>query len=189
MRFRASVFLLIIGLLSSCGGNKPAEDAPVKDSAVAVVIPKDTFYGGKNLLYCLDTTKVAFETLFAKTKTDTSEAKNLEANKDVVSRRGDTLVFSLSNGKTKKLVSTHYTEGMDSFYDYKYIGKLSNDYHMVLVSMYKAFSYLAINSKTGYESTLWGKPGLHLTKICGRSCSNLRPVGLQWNQCSKWTDL
>src|SRR5436190_210059 len=131
---RVSILLFLLAFLSSCNGDKPAEDKPVKDSAV-VVIPTDTFYGGKNLLYCLDTTKAAFERLFEKTNTDTSEIKNLEINKDLVSRRGDTLIFSLAGGKTKKLASTHYTEGMDSFYEYKYIGKLSNDYHIVFVSM------------------------------------------------------
>ncbi|MGZ3930557.1 MAG: hypothetical protein ACXVP0_04085, partial [Bacteroidia bacterium] len=153
---RFSLFIFCSALLSC---SQPAKEEKAELPALppkALASETDTFYGNQSLIRITDTTKTAFEALFSLAKTDTSEIHQLNANKDHVQRKGDTLVFLLANGGVKKLVSSHCVEGMDSFWEYKYLGFFANiNYHVLYVGKYEAFSYLMINAANGKETELW----------------------------------
>lgn len=156
-------FLLIalLSLAACTPSDTEKETAPPPSEPVKKLASEtDTFFCGKNLLALSDTSKQAFDKARG-ADADTSEANQLHLNSAAVNRHGDTLVLSLTNGTTKRLLSTHYTEGMDSFYEYKYLGKIGAlNYHLVYVAMYEAFAYLAVNAANGHETRLWGEPAV-----------------------------
>jgi hypothetical protein len=174
-------FFLFCFVFCACGGKVEEEkkETPLLPTKI-LVSENDTFYAGNHLLYITDTSKAAFDGVFK--PTDTSEINNLNINKDFVTRRGDTLLFLLSNGKTKKLISTHYVEGMDSFTEYKYLGRIKSiNYHVIFVQLYEAFSYLMINAESGKETTLWGVPSVSPNKKqVAASCFDLQ-AGFVYN--------
>lgn len=161
MLFRSLFITVFVFIFLSCSEKKadPAKTEAPEPPAKTLTSELDTFYAGNNLICISDTSKAVFQSFTGKIKADTNELNQLNANKELVKRSGDTLIFTLGGGKTKKIISTHYTEGTDEFYDYKYLGRLKSvNYHLIFVQMYEAFSYLLINAQSGKETTLCGLP-------------------------------
>jgi hypothetical protein len=181
MNSRVSIFIVFILIFFSC--STETREAPVVSFSEpkTLISETDTFYGGGNLLYIVDTTESVF-TSFYKFKRDTSERNCIKKDAGFVSRKGDTLFLKLDNGSIKKIISTNDSETGSDFAVFNYITKLKDiNYYVIFCSGMEWFSYLVVNSKTGKETYICGAPAVSPNKkYLAASCCDLQ-AGFVYN--------
>ncbi len=174
MNPRVSLLALITILLISCStGTKEAPVVTIPE-AKTLISETDTFFGGRNLLYVIDTTETVFKNFFTQ-KPDTSEKNNFAKNPEV-KRNGDTIFLTLKDNSIKKLINKPYVEGADDLTEYKYLGKVKPlNYHLFYVGFYEAFAYLMVNAENGKETYMCGTPSVSPNKkYVAASCFDLQ---------------
>ncbi len=151
MLLRISFIFSSLIVFYSCTNPKTEEN----NSPKKLISETDTFYGGKYLLHCSDTSQAAFESIF-KANNDTSEANNLKRDVAFVKRIGDSLIFKLAS--SSKMLINKGSEA-DDFENYKYLGKINSiNSYLVFGSFWESYSFILINANTGKENSLCGMP-------------------------------
>ncbi|MFT5619350.1 MAG: hypothetical protein ACI85I_002593 [Arenicella sp.] len=108
--------------------------------------------------YVTKSTKAEFEKLSSQSYS-LDETKNLEKEKDLVARIGDSLIFKLANEKMTYLVN-NVGEGVeDEYIKFQFLGNLQHSRQMVLnISFFEGGEYWMVDSSSGDTTRVFGYP-------------------------------
>ncbi len=173
MLFRFFLFLSCFILFFSCTNSSENEKPP--STPRNLISEHDTFYAGNNLINLKDTTQTSFESFYKPLEgvsdmlTDTVELSNIKTDSADVIRMGDTLKIKINKTLTKKYFNN--SNDGDNYAKYFYVRKLKNaNFYLIFVSLTEAYTFLAVNIKSGKETYLCGAPFVSPDKtkiICG----------------------
>ncbi|WP_343668593.1 hypothetical protein [Chitinophaga sp.] len=145
---------------STASNSTPAAETTVPVPASTSEQPIDSFRIGNKQFLVYSLTKSSFGPA---TELDYESAEGSQLTREAakVQRQGDSLLFTLKNGKTAVLANSKNPAIDEDYAVYYYAGYQEDlQQHLAFGSYYESSDYLLVNPSNGKQTHLWGIPYL-----------------------------
>lgn len=157
--------LTAVVLWTACHPSAASNSTPSAETTVAVPAPTnerpiDSFRIGNKQFLVYSLAKSSFSPA-TDIDYDSAEGPQLTREAAKVHRQGDSLLFTLKNGKTSVLANSRNPKNDEDYAVYYYAGyKEDLQQHLAFGSYYESSDYLLVNPANGKQTHLWGIPYL-----------------------------